>query len=309
MILPRFSQPRQPLFDHNSYKPPKIDLPRFNGEDVVGWLAMAERYLRTYRVPLHECVSTLASHFRPDASVWMNAYKIRHPSPTWAEFVTALLGHFGSGSNSDFKAALSHLQHTSTVDDFITAFTKLSCRAPDWSDDQLLPIFCGGLKTEIRHDVMALEPRSLAEAQRLARRYEAKLADIRQSHFQRPSPSHYTPRNHFPNNSPTSTPSLQGPPPLPFTSTRQPNPPIPQTNSTKPSQFCRLSPLEQRERRAKGLCFNCDEHYSDTHVCKKPFMAILDHHPPVEDPQQILLNLLKWKKTLQTTHIFTPFMP
>lgn len=116
--------------------------------------------------------------------------------------------------------ALSHLQHTSTVDEFIIAFTKLSCRAPDWSDDQLLPIFCSGLNTEIRHDIIALDPRTLAEAQRLARWYEAKLADIRQFRFQRSLTSHYTSHNHLTNNSPTSTPLLQAPPHLPFTSNR-----------------------------------------------------------------------------------------
>jgi hypothetical protein len=31
-----------PHYDHSSYRPPRVDLPRFNGEDVVGWLAMAE---------------------------------------------------------------------------------------------------------------------------------------------------------------------------------------------------------------------------------------------------------------------------
>lgn len=122
------------------YKPPKIDLPRFHGEDVVGWLSMAERYLRTYRVPLHERVQAVASHFGPDPSVWMNAYELRNPAATWDHFVQALLEHFGSGNNTDFKATLSHLQHTTSVEDYITSFTKLSCRAPEWSDDQLLPI-------------------------------------------------------------------------------------------------------------------------------------------------------------------------
>ncbi|KAL6125899.1 hypothetical protein ACLB2K_073950 [Fragaria x ananassa] len=33
------------------YRPPKIDLPRFHGKDVVGWLAMADRFLRVNRIP------------------------------------------------------------------------------------------------------------------------------------------------------------------------------------------------------------------------------------------------------------------
>lgn len=60
-----------------------------------------------------------------------------------------MLEHFGSGSASDFTATLSHLQQSSSLDDYIQTFTKLSCRTPDWSDAQLLPVFCGGLKPDI----------------------------------------------------------------------------------------------------------------------------------------------------------------
>jgi hypothetical protein len=83
----------------------------------------------------------------------MNSFEQRHPNPTWDNFVAALLEHFGSGSSADFKVYLSHLQQTSMVDEFIASFTKLPCRALDWTDEQLLPIFCGGFKIDIRFDV------------------------------------------------------------------------------------------------------------------------------------------------------------
>lgn len=60
-----------------------MDLPRYNGDDVVGWLAMAERYIRVQRIPPYERIPTVASHFSPDASVWMNAFEQRHPHTTW----------------------------------------------------------------------------------------------------------------------------------------------------------------------------------------------------------------------------------
>lgn len=166
------------------------------------------------------------------------------------------------------------------MDDYISAFTKLSCRASDWSDDQLLPIFCGGLKSEIRHDVLALNPLSLAEAQHLARRFEAKLNDIRATRTHLTRNWQYSPR-------PPSGPHASAP--LPISNFGQSQPPshwTPQTNSgpstmstNRPRQDAisrRWSPAEQRERRAKGLCFHCDEAYSPHHVCKKPLLAILE---------------------------------
>ncbi|KAL6197141.1 hypothetical protein ACLB2K_032753 [Fragaria x ananassa] len=95
--------------DYPYYHPPKIDLPRFHGEDAAGWLAMTDRYIRTYRIPPHERVATLAAHFGPDASMWMSAFEQRHPVVTWEQFVSAFLEHFGSSSSGDVLATLSHL--------------------------------------------------------------------------------------------------------------------------------------------------------------------------------------------------------
>lgn len=43
----------------------------------------------------------------------------------------------------------------------------------------------------------------------------------------------------------------------------------------KPLPFRKLNWKEQQERRAKGLCFNCDERYSATHDCKSQFLMLV----------------------------------
>ncbi|KAL6128945.1 hypothetical protein ACLB2K_072298 [Fragaria x ananassa] len=110
-----------------------------------------------------------------DASVRMKALEQRRPYITWESFVVAFLEHFRSGNTSDVKAQLSHMQQQGTVDEFFTKFTKLSCRAPDRSDADPWPMFCYGLKNELRHDVLAMGPQSLYHAHQLVQRYEAKL--------------------------------------------------------------------------------------------------------------------------------------
>lgn len=133
---------------------------------------------------------------------------------------------------------------------------------------------------------MALEPRSLASAQRLARCYEEKLADIRLSRSGRAShgpnlhahplvPTH--PQTTFPTtiqNSNTTHSSMAHP-----NQSHTHTAIIQRLPLVRPSGV--LSPFEQRERRAKRLCFNCDEAYSSTHICKKSVMAILEcPYPP-----------------------------
>lgn len=60
------------------------------------------------------------------------------------------------------------------VDDYIAEFTKLSCRVINWTENQLKHVFLGGLKEDIRHDVLALEPDSLHQAKKLAKFFETK---------------------------------------------------------------------------------------------------------------------------------------
>ncbi|KAL6189845.1 hypothetical protein ACLB2K_036246 [Fragaria x ananassa] len=141
---------------------------------------------------------------------------------TWNQFATAFLEHYGVGTTTDFQTALSHLQQATSVHDFILAFTKLSSRAYGWTEVQLLLIFLGGLKPEIRHDVLVMEPSTLATAQRLARLYESKLDDIKAS------------RSTFsvPNSSPATG----------------------NQEVLSDTQFRQLSSRDHRERRAQGLC-------------------------------------------------------
>ncbi|PRQ45269.1 putative retrotransposon gag domain, aspartic peptidase domain-containing protein [Rosa chinensis] len=271
-------QPHNPYpFDNQCFRPPKVDLPRFYGDNAAGGLSMAERYLRTQNIPTHAHIATVASHFGPTASIWMNSFDQSNPSASWEQFVGAFLQHFGGCTTIDFKVSLSHMQQTSSVDAFINEFTTLAYRAPEWSDANLLSIFLGGLKPAIRHDVVAIEPRSLAYAQRLARRYETKQADNQPSRPPHPSNWSYS-HKALPSNIPSA--------PTTHTTTSQITPfSHPDTSQKQKAEtsFCKWSTSKQREGRAQGLCYSCDEQWSQTHVGKRPVMAILESPTPLEE--------------------------
>ncbi|XP_050387228.1 uncharacterized protein LOC126803466 [Argentina anserina] len=247
-------------FNHHDvpyFRPPKVDLPRFYGEDAWGWLTMAERHLKTQKVPPQEAITIVASHFGPDACMWVNAFEERHPMATYPQFAAAFLEHYGAGTSMDFQTALSQLQQTTNVNDFILQFTKLSCRAYGWTNAQLLPLFIGGLKPEIQYDVGIMQPQTLALAQRLARMYEAKLAAIKASRVSR-QPVTWSGSQRVSSTSSTFAPHHQ-------------------TQHTQvESSIRQLSAQEQRERRALGLCFQCKDKWSRNHVCKKPIMTMLE---------------------------------
>ena len=87
----------------------------------------------------------------------------------------------------------------------------------------------GTLKDNIQHELCILEPTSLEKAFKLARRVESKNMAMTTKRF---------PSNAYRENN------------------------APSSNLPKPT---RLMPQQMDERRAKGLCFNCDSKYSKGH--------------------------------------------
>lgn len=115
--------------------------------------------------------------------------------------------------------------------------------------------FISGLKDNIWPEVQASKPTSLTAVIGLARLYEARLQAQRRvtnfSKFRR-----------------AAVPA---------------NPPLPSANLARHRSpvVRKLSPTELKDRRDKGLCFNCDDKFSRGHRCKKLFLieGVYEEYP------------------------------
>ncbi|KAM5586386.1 hypothetical protein ABKV19_005352, partial [Rosa sericea] len=153
----------------------------------------------------------------------------------------------------DYQAALAKLQQVGNVADYKAQFTKLSCRAPGFSPGALVACFIGGLKEDIRVDVRALNPKTLLEAYELAKIYEEKYI------------GHKHP---FRLVAAKSTPSISRPTSnTPFTPRSSTRTPLVVNNNGLGHK--RLTQAEYQERRAKNLCFFCEEPFKPGHNCRK----------------------------------------
>ena len=129
--------------------------------------------------------------------------------------------------------------------------------------------FIGGLEIEIKNPVKMFDPKALKQAYNLARLQDNTLAYRRSL----PTPHQYTsqalpnatsfkPNTPLPYSRPSATPN-----PNTFRSQQTGILPTPTTHfSQKPTRSIRPRDLE--ERRAKGLCFWCDERFTPGHRCK-----------------------------------------
>ncbi|KAK2380216.1 hypothetical protein QL285_035697 [Trifolium repens] len=226
-------------------KIPKITLSSFDGKDPLDWIFKAQNYFDLSNTPPAQRLILIPFFLQGPALGWFKWLHSNHLLTTWDDFLHALEVRFGPSSFTNHEADLYKLTQTSTVLAYQQQFESLSNRVAGLSPQSLLNCFLSGLRKEIHHELTILKPSSLIQAIDLAKLVEDKLTAQRLPANRPFKPPNLT----SPTTPPASQPSILGsPPPLPIR---------------------RLSYAEQQERRAKGLCFNCDDKFQKGHRCNR----------------------------------------
>lgn len=165
-------------------------------------------------------------------------------------------------------------QRASEAEYFKELMEKLSClgRVPM---DISLGIFINGLRGDIRSELRLMDPPNLKVALEWAEKIKekdwAKASYGRHKEYSRNGP-HY-PRTYPKQITNTAHPQYNNPYPSPTphqnSLTLPKNPPENLTKSIP------LTDKELREKRARGLCFKCDEPWSFNHACKKRELRVI----------------------------------
>uniref|UniRef100_A0A2N9J7H4 Chromo domain-containing protein n=1 Tax=Fagus sylvatica TaxID=28930 RepID=A0A2N9J7H4_FAGSY len=213
------------------------------------WICRAEQFFSFQNIPMEDRQPLAAYHLEGEAQLWYQLLKSEGEETTWNNLKEGLLTRYGLMEFADFFGDLTKLNQTGNVREYQSQFERLLSRVDRLSPPQQVGCFTSGLKDNLRVDVQALKPTSLSAAVGLARLYEAKNQNQKKI---------FTPTD----------------PRKPITTT------TPNFSRTTPinTNSRRLNPTEIRERREKGLCFNCDEKFGPGHRCKKLFFieACLD---------------------------------
>ncbi|RVW58447.1 Transposon Ty3-I Gag-Pol polyprotein [Vitis vinifera] len=251
----------------------KVDFPKFNAGGLDGWLLRVEYFFKVDRTPPEARVRLAALHLEGKAIQWHQGYiKTRGNEAylDWSEYVIALNARFGQHVFDDPIADLRNLGQTGSLQSYMDEFDELYPRA-DIKESHALSFFLSGLIDELQMPVRMFKPQTLADAYSLARLQEIAVAALQNK--PKPvskGPSLYSPTtNHYHKATPITSISQNatnlsntifpkttnaGLLPLP------PSTNIPKTNpgiTTRNHQ--NFSNRDLDERRAKGLCFWCDE--------------------------------------------------
>lgn len=256
--IPNFYSPLHPYYPNfqtlaspvpvPNIRPPKLQLLPFEGADPLDWLFQAEQFFTFYNIPVEQRLSMAAFYMKGEALSWFKWMFQNGQLSDWMSFVRALELRFGPSTYDNFQAELFKLRQNGSVSEYQSQFEKLCNRVYGIPPEALLNCFISGLYPDIRKELAILKPHTISQALGLAKLIEAKLKDTKPKHF-RPT---------YPTTSQTSHSNTTKFPTTP------PNP------NPSPLAIKKLNPSQMQERRAQGLCYNCDEKYIPGHKCSTP---------------------------------------
>ncbi|XP_058752398.1 uncharacterized protein LOC131625563 [Vicia villosa] len=259
---------------------PKLELPMFDGSGPLDWLFQAEQFFNFYNMPPENRLSLISFYMKGDALSWFKWMHNSHLLSDWASFTRALELRFGPSTYDNHQAELFKLKQEGTVVEYQTKFEQLGNQVVGLPQDAILNCFISGLNVDIKNEMAIQRPTNISQAIGLAKLIEAKLKDSKPKFSK-------TYVNPFPKSNPTSlsAPYQKGPYNTQALTAVRTKSPSTQQPSHLPIK--KLSQAQIQERRAQGLCFNCDEKFIPGHKCATGRFLILLCDDEVMEPSQL----------------------
>jgi Ty3 transposon capsid-like protein/Zinc knuckle len=212
---------------------------------IENWIASVNSYFALTGAQPPYVYHYLNTNFTDEAAIWFRYHYRENQAAkvTWEEVRTALRNFF-TPPNKDRRLhdEWAQLRQTTTVAEYVGRFYKLGMQLPTMEPPHLLDKFLRGLKPKTRMELELKDPQTLAEAIRLADRFDSIV--YRKTLSLNPS---------------TSTPSHShsdeyesGGEPMQIDALRTRKSSTPSTQTLK-----KLSAEERTHLRNLGACFRC----------------------------------------------------
>ena len=229
----------------------KIDFPRFNGEKYKEWLGKAEQFFTIDNTPEEKKVGIASMHFVDEESTWHLALMQEDEDAlvlsSWREYKSRLKERFEEIMD-DPMAELKELRETEGIVEYNKKF-ELIRTLLKMSEEYLLSAYLAGLRMDTQMHVRMFNPQSTRQCLVLGRLYE-------KTHPRRDVKSNWT----------TTKPQIINHQHKGILPMKKDEGWKQKENNGKLRPF--LSQTEMSERRAKGLCYYCDEKFTPEHFQK-----------------------------------------
>ncbi|XP_071684936.1 uncharacterized protein [Lolium perenne] len=151
---------------------PRVDFPKFDGENPQLWQIRCEDYFDLFDTSPHLWVKLASMQFTGPAARWLNSIKTSIRKFTWSEFCQEVLLRFGRNQHQCLIRRLYKLVQTRSVEEYVNQFAELVDQLATY-ENQPDPLhyvtrFLEGLKLAVRLLVAVQLPQDLDTAYTIA---------------------------------------------------------------------------------------------------------------------------------------------
>lgn len=168
-----YEQDMRAQFMKSITKGPKMDFPRFDGTDPVGWIRQCNKYFQMSAAPEEYKLSLAQLYITGDADVWLRRSGLLNKKLTWQQFCKELIHRFSASGSYDLTDKFNTIrQNNQTVKEYTKTFEDLMAEVqednPNISESWFVRCYVNGLREGIKYQVRPLRPASLTDAYWLA---------------------------------------------------------------------------------------------------------------------------------------------
>jgi hypothetical protein len=166
-------------------KGPRMDFPRFDGTDPVGWIRQCNKYFQMAGAPEEFKVSLSQLYIVGRADVWLRRSGLLKKHLSWKNFCNEIVLRYSATGSYDLTDKFNSLkQHNTTVDAYTDTFEDLMADVqeenPNISEQWFVRCYVNGLREGIKFQLRPLRPVTLTEAYWMAKDMEPNHPPKRQ---------------------------------------------------------------------------------------------------------------------------------
>lgn len=275
-----------PTSTHHNFNPmPKIEFPKFDGNDPKGWVIKAEQYFEFISIDDFRKVKLSGLHFEGKANVWYRFYQSGRSNIPWKVFQLDVINRFEDPDTRDVQDLFNKLSQTGSVSEYEDRFEELRAlvvtKNRNLTEEYFVSSFISGLQEHIKGAVKMFRPQTLTDTVFLAKQEESKT---KKSYHQSGKTF-----SKFGSMGTTEVKKVQFPT---YTSTPQ------KSGYKNAKNKSTLSSKEIMERRSKGLCFHCDESYHPGRECKAKLYSLTGELDESKEEEEGIEEVIQEMETM-----------
>lgn len=172
-----YEQDMQVQFMKSITKGPKLDFPRFSGEDPVGWIRQCNKFFQMSAAPEEYKVSLAQMYIIDEADTWLRRSGLLQKQLTWKQFGAEVVKRFSEQGSYDLTEKFNTLKRlNNTVSEYTKNFEDLMAEIqeenPALGELWFVRCYVNGLRDGIKFQIRPLRPQTLTDAYCLAKDVE-----------------------------------------------------------------------------------------------------------------------------------------